>query len=78
MEAASTTALPINRQRGSVNEGKFNQHSFDSALDRLSNPSYEQIPKGKYVPEEKDKWAYKPDNRGKYVHIHVPYDGKIN
>lgn len=25
---------------------------------------------------EVNKWAYKPDNSGKYVHVHVPYDGK--
>jgi hypothetical protein len=29
---------------------------------------------GKYQPEA-DKWAYKPDNSGKYVHVHVPYNG---
>lgn len=29
---------------------------------------------GKYVADE-DKWAYKPDKSGKYVHVDVPYDG---
>lgn len=32
-------------------------------------------PQGKYKPDE-NNWAYKPDNRGKYVHVPVPYDGK--
>lgn len=29
---------------------------------------------GKYVHNE-DKWAYKPDKSGKYVHVNVPYNG---
>lgn len=34
-------------------------------------------PKGNYVAEE-DKWSYKKDNRGKYVHVHIPYNGIKN
>lgn len=59
-------------QVGSGKEGKLSHQSIDSK----SNLSYETTPKGKYVANE-DKWAYKPDNRGKYVHVPVPYDGEF-
>jgi hypothetical protein len=59
-------------QRGSGNEGKLSHHSIDSK----SNLSYETTPEGKYIANE-NKWAYKSDNRGKYVHVPVPYDGEF-
>lgn len=54
--------------RGSGNEGNIYRQSFDTNL------SFGNAPEGKYTPDE-DKWRYKPDNRGKYVHIPFPYDG---
>lgn len=72
---AANVQRAVNR-RGSGNEGKFNQHSFDTELDILSKLSSEIKPQGRYV-ESLDKWAYKPDTRGKYVHVNIPYNGKV-
>jgi hypothetical protein len=61
----------FNRFSGSGNEGNIYRQSFDSKL------SFDAV-QGKYNAEE-DKWKYKPDNRGKYVHVHIPalpYDGE--
>lgn len=67
LEAASTKNL--------ASKGKVRLDSLDSKLALSSNLLSETTTKGKYSPDQ-DKWAYKPDNRGKYVHVHIPYDGK--
>lgn len=75
----NSSAAATGRYRASGNEGNPQKLSLDSKLDFSSNLSSENTLKGKYVPDE-DKWAYRPDNRGKYVHIHVPalpYNGTV-
>lgn len=67
-------AASTGRYISSGNEGNPRKLSLDSKLDFTSNLSSENTLKGKYVPDA-DKWAYRPDNRGKYVHIHIPYNG---
>lgn len=63
---AASAALSRSRQQGSVH------FDYESA----SLPSLpSKILESKYLAKE-DKWAYKPDNRGKYVHMPVPYNGK--
>jgi hypothetical protein len=56
--------------KGSGLEGKLRYQSLDSKSDQLYLAT-----EGKYNPDE-DKWKYKPDNKGKYVHVHIPYDGE--
>ncbi|CRK99896.1 CLUMA_CG013199, isoform A [Clunio marinus] len=62
------TTVIQKKQKGSGNEGKVRDNSFASKADRLSNllPS-ETVTEGKYV-HDVNRWAYKPDNSGKYVH----------
>lgn len=68
-------AASTGRYIASDNEGNPRKLSLDS-LDFSSNLSSENTLKGQYVPDA-DKWRYRPDNRGKYVHIPVPYNGTV-
>lgn len=68
----AATSAYILKRTGS--EGKNIQVFIWFLLDHLANVSFKIILEGKYVSDI-DKWAYKPDNRGKYVHMHVPYNG---
>lgn len=72
----NSDAASAGRYRATGNEGNARKLSLDSKLDFPSNLSSENTLKGKYVPDE-DKWAYRPDNRGKYVHVHIPYNGTV-
>lgn len=58
----------LDRFSGSGNGGNIQRKSFDP---NLSFDVFE----GKYVDNE-SKWKYKPDSRGKYVHVPNPYNGK--
>jgi hypothetical protein len=72
MWISGSEAGSLDRFSGSGNEGKVYRRSFDS---KLSFDGFE----GKYNDNE-DQWKYKPDNRGKYVHVNIPalpYDGEL-
>ncbi|KAG5675018.1 hypothetical protein PVAND_004958 [Polypedilum vanderplanki] len=70
---SSYNALNIEQQarRG---RGKYIASNSERKLDSSSFSSYQTSTQGKYIADH-NKWAYKPDNRGKYVHVHIPYNG---
>ncbi|XP_070495078.1 uncharacterized protein [Chironomus tepperi] len=58
------------------NKGKYVDNSAKSKLDfsNFSSNQYQTTTEGKYIADL-EKYVYKHDNRGKYVHVHIPYNG---